>query len=227
MYKDLKTLELEAEQAFLNFGGEEDFDGYDEEFDDFDSYDEEYDEEYDEDYAGVMGKLGIADRTLLITVQNTNSTATAANIFGANKNLYLPNFGLPGGVVVNAPDSSYGQVLSEIQASPMLIKGIKMIVGNSAQFNRTLQFVRKEATGSEEKDPLQPSRYLSALQNQGTIVEMPGIKFPLDGKVELQSVYEPGHVTQFIFYVQSKIDLARATEGKSAIRTRVRRRRTK
>jgi hypothetical protein len=227
----LEELEKEAEQMFLNYDGGDGYDdSYDEEFDDYDEdYDDElydYDEDYDDEYAGVpMGKLGVSDRTLAIVVENTNATPTAVNLFGAFKNLSVAGFGIPAGVNVTVPDSSYAQVLNEIASAPMHIKGIKMIVTNAIQFNYTLQFVKKEATGSEERDPLQPARYLSALQNQGTIVEMPGIRFPLDGKVELQSTFHNGVTTQFIFSVVSKVDLARVAQGKSVIRTTTARRR--
>lgn len=220
----LDILEKEAEQEFLNFDGFDGEDDYDEDYDeDFDGFDEYlYDEDYDEEYNGVsMGKLGVSDRTLAIVIENTNVAPTAVNLFGAFKNLSVANFGIPAGVNVTVPDSSYAQVLNEIASAPMQIKGIKMIVTNAIQFNYTLQFVKREATGSEERDPLQPARYLSALQNQGTIVEMPGIKFPLDGKVELQSTYHNGVTAQLIFTVSSKVDLARVAQGKSVIKAAV------
>jgi hypothetical protein len=226
----LSELEKEAEQAFLNFMGndEDSFDeDYDEDYDE-DSFDEDYDEDYDEEYEGVpTGKLSVSDRTLAVVVENTNPTPTQVSLFGAFKNLSIPNFGIPAGVNVSVPESSYAQLLNEIASAPMSIKGIKMIVSNALQFNYTLQFVKKEATGAEESDPLVPSRYLSALQNQGTIVEMPAIKFPLDGKVELRSTFLNGATTQIIFNVGSKVDLARVSQGKSVIRaaTPARRRR--
>ncbi len=224
---DLELLEKEAEEVFLNFEGDEEFDEFDEEF--YEEFDDEmFDEDYDEEYSGVpMGKLGVSDRTLAIVVENTNAAPTLVNLFGAFKNLSVAGFGIPAGVNVSVPDSSYAQVLNEIASSPMHIKGIKMIVTNAIQFNYTLAFVRREATGAEEKDPLQPSRYLSALQNQGTIVEMPGIKFPLDGKVELQSTFHNGVTTQIILSVSSKVDLARVAQGKSVIKTAAKKRRTR
>lgn len=218
----LDILEKEAEQAFLNFDGfDED---YDEDFDeDFDGYDEElYDEDYDEEYNGLpAGKLGVSDRTLSLVVENTNAAPTAVSLLGAFKNLSVTNFGIPAGVNVTVPDSSYAQLLNEITSAPMHIKGIKMIVTNAIQFSYTLTFVKREATGSEERDPLRPAQYLSALQNQGTIVEMPGIKFPLDGKLELQSTFHNGVTTQIIFAITSKVDLARVAQGKSVIKTAV------
>jgi len=215
---ELQRLEEEAEEFFSNY------DGYDDSYDE--EYDEEYDEDYDDDYDAYddeydvpTGKLSTSDKTLSIVVTNSNAVPTLVPIFGAFKNLSSPNFNVPAGVTVVAPDSSYAQVLNETASAPMAVRGIKMTVSNVSQFAYSLNFVKKESSGYEERDPLQPSRYTTAAQFNPNIAEMPGVKFPIDGKVELQLTVDAGVTVTFIFYIASKVDLTRLAQGKSVLKT--------
>jgi len=215
---ELQRLEEEAEQFFSNYDGYDD--SYDEEYDE--EYDEDYDDDYDaydDEYDAPTGRLSTSDKSLSIVITNSNATPTLVPIFGAFKNLSSANLNVPTGVTVVAPDSSYAQVLHETASAPMYVKGIKMTVSNVSQFAHSLNFVKKESSGYEERDPLQPSRYITATQFNANIAEMPGVKFPIDGKVELQLTVDPNVTVNFIFYISSKVDLSRLAQGKSVLKT--------
>jgi hypothetical protein len=214
----LKALEAEAEENFSNVIGDENYDeNYEEGYDE--NYEEGYDDydEYDE-YDGMNpSSLDVSEKVLTITVTNSNAAASKAKVFGSFKNSGLPNFGSDTGVLVVCNESSYAQVLRETESNPMQIKGIKMFVNSAAQFANTLTFAKQESTGSINSQPLQPSNYISAVQLNATIAEMKGISFPIDGKTELAFDINAGEKVTFVFSVKAKVDISKASQGKSVV----------
>ncbi|GIW70421.1 MAG: hypothetical protein KatS3mg101_1168 [Patescibacteria group bacterium] len=197
----LKKLEQEAEKYFSNYSG----DPYEYEFEQYNNYE-------------GNKKLTFAETSFVINVNNTGTTDEDVSIFGAYKNLFKPNFGLPANVTVGCEEVEYTQLLQQVSTNPLLVKGIKFLTDNPNQVRNTLIFEREDI-GSSEKSTLQPLRFRSVNQQRDNEIDLPGIKFPLDGKVTLRTKVLSNTSLTLIFFVAAKADLSLAVIGQNPIKS--------
>jgi hypothetical protein len=198
--------------------------GYEEEEEEYDGYDDEfeYDEPYEEDgYIGAIGdyddftkqsigRINPNDRTLTIEVVNTSAESAIAIIFGANAEEAQPN-----GVVVNVQESSHKEVREESKAHPFKIAGMKYSVSAPIQFDNVLRIQRRTASGTQTNRVYQPRNATSPQNFNNTLIDDDNFEMDVTGQDALRLTINANSKVVFTFTVKARANLGNLLRGQN------------
>ena len=208
----------EAEEAFLNFSGEE-TDSYDGDDESYADDDESYDGDEDDFYTGTAGldKIDPNDRTLTFQIENKGAETRVAELFGAYKNLSALNNGNHADLIVGLAESSYGQFLAETMSNPHLVKGLRYFVKNEIQLSNAMEMLEETSAGTTISKKYQPATKIDPRSFKNNILVDTGFTMPITGRHTLKVPVNAGEKVSIILTVSTRVDQAKTLEGKAVL----------
>jgi len=156
------------------------------------------------------------DRTLTITVANSNTGTTAtARIFGATKDLTDAN--LPAGITVTVAESSHLQVKTELLTNPFRIAGLKYTVTTASQFSNPLFLYEESSTGGLIRRIWQPLNYRSAMNQLTTQIDAPTFELLVGAKTYIELVMRASESVTFTFSMSEKAQMQNVLQAESVV----------
>lgn len=231
---ELMRYEEEAEDRYDDFYGgefdEDEFDtgleGYDDQEDLYDGYDDEFDDEFDDPYEEdgyiealggyddytkqSIGRINPNDRTLTISVNNTSAEPAQAILFGANAEEAQPN-----GVTVVVEESSHKEVREESKAHPFKISGMKYSVSSALQFDNVLRIQRRTASGTQTNRVYQPRNATSPQNFNNTLIDDDNFEMDVTGQDALRFTINANSSAVFTFTVKARANLGNLLRGQN------------
>jgi hypothetical protein len=188
-------------------GLEEEYDGYDDEFE-YDLYDDDDEDDYENYMRSSIGKIDPNDRTLTVVVKNTSGAAAEAVIFGGNAEKAQP-----AGVTVEIEESSHKEVREESKSNPFKIAGMKYSVSNALQFDNVLRIDRRTASGSKTTRVYQPRNATSPQNFNQTLIDDDNFEMDVTGQDSLNVVIQDGVTAVFTFTIKARANLGNLLKG--------------
>lgn len=128
-----------------------------------------------------FGMFSVGDNITIIIKNNTASTQEV-DILSRKQ---------PAGVVVAANTIPIRQLITRIQANPMMVESMKINVSNPQQLSNPILLVNKDALGSFQSSQIIPETYKSSFQTIGNMVEIPNVNAVLDVDSTMTTVINP------------------------------------
>lgn len=128
-----------------------------------------------------FGMFSVGDNITIIIKNNTASTQEV-DILSRQQ---------PAGVVVAANTIPIRQLITRIQANPMMVESMKINVSNPQQLSNPILLVYKDALGSFQSSQIIPETYKSSFQTIGNMVEIPNVNAVLDVDSTMTTVINP------------------------------------
>ena len=217
--EELMNYQADAEEHFDDFVDEvDDGDYYQDTYDtglegledDYYEEDGDWEEEghYDNYSRTSIGRIDPNDRTLTVVVENTGDEAAEAIIFGGNENAAQPT-----GVTVNVQESSHGEVREESKSNPFKIRGMKMSVSDSLQFDRVLNITRKTATGTRTTQVYQPRNATSPQNFNARLIDDGSFEVDITGQDSIRTTVLGSVTLVFTFTIKARANMGNLLKG--------------
>jgi len=139
---------------------------------------------------GNMFRIG---DTLTITVKNSTASTQDVDLLSRVQ---------PAGVTVASNTIPIGQLITRIQANPMMVKSMKVNVSNPSQLSNPILLVYKDALGTQQSSQIIPETYKSSFQTIGNMVEIPDVNAVLDVDSTMNTVVNPNTTISLTFKVE-------------------------
>lgn len=164
-------------------------------------------------YAGGDGldTIDEADRTITITISNSNTAGTAnAILFGA---FPFPTLTQASGITVNVLESSHDILREESKVNVMFFKGLKYKVSAEAQFDNNISLTEATASGATVTKSFQPLSYRSAQNQINTQIDAPNFAWKVAGRDYWTIPVNAGVTATLIMFIKTRSDQANVLKG--------------
>lgn len=166
---------------------------------------------------GGQNVLNPADRTLFVTVANSNTTTSSVTLF--NSFVDSSDSSLASGVTITIAGSTHVQTKEEIKSNPFLVFGMKYNVTTAAQLNNTWTLRWRNATGADYNNIWIPRSRVSAQNESSTDIDAPDFVYPLDGHSEISFDLAASETVNITFFLRDKVELQNVLQGADVRKT--------
>ncbi len=168
--------------------------------------------------AAVVQELPANQRTLTVTITNSNTASTnSVTLFNSIADLTDANLDADVTISIQqSPNNSHVALKTELLATTYYIVGAKYTVTTTAQFNNLWSYGFGDSSGFSSAQVISPNSYTSAQNFITTERDMADIELNLNGKYYLTFTLAASEVVQIVFYVKGKVDVSRTATGQSA-----------
>lgn len=154
-----------------------------------------------------------------IIVDNADSVAHKAIIFGHDKFLLAPNFGSDAAIKISMgqPGVEYVELLQS-SANPFLTQFMRIESENKLQITKFITVHQKNANGNSYTRPMNMQQHKSAYQNQENMLDAP-INEEIKGSTYWEVEIEPETRVFYTIFPLYKVDTSEPLRGNEAIKT--------